>query len=195
MKLTNTYRQKLLHAIIYFTKNVRKPSKLKIFKLLYFLDFEHFRLTGKNVTGLEYYAMELGPVPMDLFGQISDNKVPEDFRKYVSILEFNKQSGNKKGGLFKIKESVKVDFDVFSPREQQIMKQLIEVYRDVDASMISEISHIKNQPWDKTIRTLGTGKKIDYILALDKEFESLKEDAKMYVKEREEMLKAFPPSK
>lgn len=113
MKLTNTYRQKLLNAIIYFTKNVKRPSKLKIFKLLYFLDFEHFRITGKSVTGLDYYALDFGPVPMDLFGQISDNKVPEDFRKYVSILEFRKQDGNKKGRFFKIKESVKVDFDVF----------------------------------------------------------------------------------
>ena len=67
MKLNNTYRQKLLIAIIYFTKNVKKPSKVKIFKLLYFLDFKHFQQTGRNVTNLDYFALEFGPVPLLYF--------------------------------------------------------------------------------------------------------------------------------
>lgn len=193
MRLNNTYRQKLLHAIIYFTKNVKKPSKLKIFKLLYFLDFEHFRLTGKNVTGLDYYAMEFGPVPLELFGQISDNRVPKDFSEFISIMEYENKDEKKKGGLFRTKKSAKIDMDVFSPREQALMKQLAEIYLDADANMISGISHIKNHPWDKTVNSLGLGKKIDYSLALEKESESFIEEALIYVKEREEMLKAFPP--
>ncbi|EQD63619.1 hypothetical protein B1B_06949, partial [mine drainage metagenome] len=36
-------------------------------KLLYLLDFEHFRQTGYSVTGMEYHAWKMGPVPTDLF--------------------------------------------------------------------------------------------------------------------------------
>jgi uncharacterized phage-associated protein len=40
-------------------------------KLLYFLDFIHFKQTGKCVTGLDYYAWKRGPVPKKLFDEIS----------------------------------------------------------------------------------------------------------------------------
>ncbi len=52
MMLNNSYRKKLLHAVLYLTTKVKNPSKVKIFKLLYFLDFEHYRQTGQSVTKL-----------------------------------------------------------------------------------------------------------------------------------------------
>lgn len=63
MNIKNSYREKLLHAILFFSSRVKTPSKVKIFKLLYFLDFEHFKETGRSVTNLDYYAMTLGQFP------------------------------------------------------------------------------------------------------------------------------------
>ena len=48
----------------------RKCGKVKLFKLLYFLDFEHFKATGRSVTGLDYFAWQMGPVPAALFDEI-----------------------------------------------------------------------------------------------------------------------------
>jgi hypothetical protein len=45
MLMNNTYREKILNAVLYFAKNVKYPSKVKIFKLLYFLDFIHYKET------------------------------------------------------------------------------------------------------------------------------------------------------
>src|SRR3989344_7847794 len=59
-------REKLLNAIIYFAAHTLHCGKTKLFKLLCLLDFEHFRLTGRSVTGLKYYAWEKGPVPVAL---------------------------------------------------------------------------------------------------------------------------------
>ena len=39
-------REKLIQAVNYFARNTRKFGKVKLYKLLYFLDFEHFKLTG-----------------------------------------------------------------------------------------------------------------------------------------------------
>ncbi|KAB2896320.1 MAG: SocA family protein, partial [Kofleriaceae bacterium] len=64
-------REKLLHAIIFFTKETRACHKLKLFKLLYFLDFQIYRETGKSVTGLGYFARPMGPVPRDLDDEFS----------------------------------------------------------------------------------------------------------------------------
>ncbi len=59
-------REKLINVIVYFGRNTRFCGKTKLFKLLYLLDFQHFRATGRSVTGLDYRAWELGPVPFPL---------------------------------------------------------------------------------------------------------------------------------
>lgn len=53
-------REKLINTIIYFAIHVKKCGKIKLFKLLYFLDFEHYKQTGRSVTGLDYYAWKMG---------------------------------------------------------------------------------------------------------------------------------------
>lgn len=63
-------REKLLSAIIYFIANTRRCHTLKLFKLLYFLDFEHFRQTGQSVTGLRYVAWPMGPAPAQLWHEL-----------------------------------------------------------------------------------------------------------------------------
>ncbi|CAN2525464.1 Panacea domain-containing protein [Burkholderia pseudomallei] len=69
--LTNHERQKLVEAVLYFATNVKKLGKVKLFKLLYFLDFEHFRDTGRSVTGMDYVAWKMGPVPEVLYSELS----------------------------------------------------------------------------------------------------------------------------
>ena len=63
---TNSSRQKLINAIVFFASNTQFCGKIKLFKLLYLMDFEHFGKTGKSVTGFEYEAWKFGPVPTAL---------------------------------------------------------------------------------------------------------------------------------
>ncbi|MDI6766429.1 MAG: Panacea domain-containing protein [Bacteroidota bacterium] len=195
MELNNTYRKKMLHAIIYFTKKVKNPTKVKIFKLLFFSDFEHFKETGNSITNLDYYAYDFGPVPKHLYEEISDNKVPEDFSPYITLLPFKSEESGKQGAIFKVKEKIKPDLTIFSPRQQRVLEKFADMFRDVDAKMISDISHFKNHPWDKTKNEKGLFNKIEYILALDDESKISVEDAMEAMKEREEMFKVFPLKK
>ena len=64
--LISRNREKLINAIVYFAANTQHCGKVKLFKLLYLLDFAHFRETGRGVTGLDYRAWKMGPVPLDL---------------------------------------------------------------------------------------------------------------------------------
>ena len=73
------HREKLLNAIIYMANNTMFCGKTKLLKLLYFLDFKHFKQTAKSVTGLDYYAWEKGPVPKKLFEELSGNMKPDNF--------------------------------------------------------------------------------------------------------------------
>ena len=191
MRLNNSYRKKLLHAVLYFATKVKNPSKVKIFKLLYFLDFEHFRQTGRSVTNLDYFAYDFGPVPEDFYQEVGENEVPKDFADFMTILPFASEESSKKGGIFKPK--AKPNLAVFSPREQEILERLSFVFKDVDAKEISDISHFKNHPWDRTIKQKGKLAKIDYALALDSDAKVSLEEALEATSERLEMLKNFPP--
>jgi len=64
--LVSQARQKLIHAVVFFASNTKYCGKVKLFKLLYLLDFGHFRQTGRSVTGLDYLAWKFGPVPLAL---------------------------------------------------------------------------------------------------------------------------------
>jgi uncharacterized phage-associated protein len=193
MELHNIYREKLLNAILYFCKHTSKTSKLKVFKLLFFLDFTHFKETGRSVTNLDYYAWDLGPIPLDFFKELKEaNGSPDDFKPFLTIYGFESEFNSKKGELFAAKKPAQLS--VFSPREQRIIKDLCFVFKDVDAGDMSEISHLKNAPWHKTKTTKGLRGRIDYLLALDQDAKISKEDAIDALRERREMLDAFPPS-
>jgi hypothetical protein len=65
-------RDKLVNAILYFAHETKHFGKIKLFKLLYLLDFEHFRQTGRSVTGLDYQAWKYGPVPVEVMQEWDD---------------------------------------------------------------------------------------------------------------------------
>jgi uncharacterized phage-associated protein len=160
--LINHNREKLLNALIYFSKNTRVCGKTKLFKLLYFLDFIHFRETGKSVTGLDYYAWDKGPVPQDLFHEL---KQPDkDLEETVILL---KKSADEDDRLCRVIAKKPFDANFFSRREMKIMKNLSFIFKDALAKDMVEITHLTGAPWDKTIKEKGPGKKIDYSLAVD----------------------------
>ena len=160
--LTNHNREKLLNALVYFSKNTRSCGKTKLFKLLYFLDFIHFRETGKSVTGLNYYAWEKGPVPQDLFFELEQPDA--DLKETVALL---KQSGDEDDKLCRVIAKKPFDPKFFSKRELKIMGNLAFVFQDALAKDMVEITHLAGTPWDKTIKEKGQRKRIDYSLAVD----------------------------
>ena len=160
--LINHSREKLLNALVYFSKNTRFCGKTKLFKLLYFLDFIHFRETGRSITGLNYYAWDKGPVPQDLFHEL---KQPDkDLKETIALLE---QSEDEDYKLCKIIAKKSFDPKYFSRREKKIMEDLSFVFKDAFAKDMVEITHLSGTPWDKTIKEKGPGKQIDYSLAVD----------------------------
>ena len=57
--------KKYKNAVLFFANKIRNGTlgKLKIMKLLYYLDFDFFEKYGRSVTGDQYLRFELGPVP------------------------------------------------------------------------------------------------------------------------------------
>jgi uncharacterized phage-associated protein len=156
------HREKLINAIIYFAKNTRYCGKTKLMKLLFFLDFCHFKQTGKSVTGLDYYAWEMGPVPKDLFEELDAMK--PDLKGAVNIAS---------GDFRKIIPRKAFDQRHFAKREMELLEKLSFIFSDAKAEDMIEVTHLKNEPWHKTLVQKGPFSKIDYLLAIDSTVDSL----------------------
>jgi uncharacterized phage-associated protein len=134
-------RQKLIHSIIFFAKNTKFCGKVKLFKLLYFLDFEHFKATGRSVTGLIYNAWKMGPVPVSLTDELG---CPDpDFASAISISE-RKTKFEK--DMLCLNPLIKFDNSFFSKRELSLLENLADEFKQTIAEDIIEATHLENLP-------------------------------------------------
>jgi uncharacterized phage-associated protein len=166
----NITEQKILNGIKYFIIKTKNVGRTKLFKLLYFLDFMHFKKYGTSVTGYEYYTFSFGPVPQKLYNQMKDNNLPASFKEHLVCIEekMDNEEDDYKQFKFKLKNK-KIDLEWFSPNELEILEQVAFIFKDVPAKSMTEITHLHNSPWSKTVEEKGMGKFIDYFLALDDE--------------------------
>jgi uncharacterized phage-associated protein len=178
------HREKLINAIIYFAKNTKYCGKTKLMKLLYFLDFTHFKQTGKSVTGQDYFAWNMGPVPKDLFEELSGNMKP-DMRAAIKELPADKE-------FQQINPKKQFNADYFSKKEMKLLENIAFIFKDAKADLMIESTHLKNEPWDKTLKEKGEFQKIDYMLAVDSDIASLPfDEAKERMEEISEVHKLF----
>jgi uncharacterized phage-associated protein len=147
-------REKLLNAIIYFLRETNHCHTLKLFKLLNFADFEHFRQTGRTITGLDYRALPKGPVPTKLFEEIKrgGNK---DLRAAIKFFEVRDEITDT---LLRRDLTARVEFDKkwFTPRELKVLARIAEFFRDLPAEDMTKFSHENKKPW-ATVYADGRG--------------------------------------
>ncbi|MBF0553919.1 MAG: SocA family protein [Nitrospirae bacterium] len=184
--LINHDRAKIVNAIIYFSKNTKFCGKTKLYKLMYYLDFLHFKETGRSVTGMDYNAWEFGPVPASLSNELSNDALKPDMKESISIQPKNEKQ------FVAIKAKKPFDDLYFTKRELRILKNVAYMFHEAKAKDMVESSHLPNEPWDKTIKNRGLKARIDYMLALDGSSESIsEEEALERIADREEMKKVF----
>jgi uncharacterized phage-associated protein len=154
-------REKMFNALIFFTENVRNAGKTKLFKLLNFLDFEHFQKTGRSVTGLDYSAWERGPVPKALYDEWkrpTKEFISHVIKQPVQIGSYQRET---------LKPRHKFDSLLFSKFELQIMEKLAKAHFNDTAEEISETSHFETGYWAEIWNNgEGNGETIPYELVL-----------------------------
>jgi uncharacterized phage-associated protein len=182
MTAAERIRDKRLAAVIaYFVKETKNCKKTKLGKLLFFLDFLHFKRFGTSVTGNDYVAMPKGPVPIQLYRSITDGNLPEEIARTLAIEEEMDEYGESKGFRISVRPRAQVEMDLLSPRELAVMEEVAFIFHDSSATEMSEITHLRNTPWERTLKERGKNAIIDYRLAID-------DDVKLGV---EELLERF----
>ncbi|MDP2326331.1 MAG: Panacea domain-containing protein [Gammaproteobacteria bacterium] len=161
LMLISRSRQTLINAIVYFAANTRYCGKVKLFKLLYLLDFAHFRETGRSVTGLEYRAWKMGPVSLDLMQEWDEPEA--DFSAAIGIrpelvIDYTRELAVPRAEF---------DDGLFTKRELRLMAELAARFRDDLTKPLVNVTHAERGPWDK-IWDAGRGENnpIPYSLAI-----------------------------
>lgn len=154
-------REKLVNAIVFFSRNTKHCGKTKLFKLLYLLDFHHFRETGRGVTGLEYRAWKNGPVPFALVQEWDD--LEPDLAKAVDIvpervIDYDRQ---------RVVPKIEFDDSHFTKRELRLMQELAKRHHDEKTRPLIGLTHQELGPWDKIWDGgRGNNERIPYALAV-----------------------------
>lgn len=176
-------REKFVQTVVFFAKSVRKLGKTKLFKLLYFSDFMHYRDTGRSMTGLDYFAWKMGPVPVEFFEEIAHPK--PDLAACVEFRETPVASGK----MLAVTAKSAFDPQFFSKRELRILEQLAREFRDATAEEMVEKTHLENSPWHQVWNVEGRHQaSIGYDLALRQQD---REAIQSLVDARVEFLSAF----
>jgi hypothetical protein len=122
------------------------------------LDFEHFKETGRIVTGLDYYAWPNGPVPVALHDEIQQPKA--DLAGAVMFTRIDDIDWD-------VRPNVDFNDKLFSRRELRIMTRLADIFKEADDATLMIDSHMPNEPWDLTYRLGQKYQKIEYKLVLN----------------------------
>lgn len=122
-------RVKAIETVVYLANRINDPTRMKIFKLLYFADKLHMSRYGRFIIGDSYVAMKFGPVPSKTYdivkdvrkGQESDAiSVPNDWdiipKRSAALLEF-------------------------SETDIECLDEILELYGRMPAKQLSIISH------------------------------------------------------
>ena len=153
-------REKLINAIVFFAKNTKYCGKIKLIKLLYFLDFELFRQTGRNVTGLDYRAWKMGPVPTDFYQEWDEPG--DDLAAAVDIVPTRIIDHTRE----QVEPKIEFDDAHFTKRELRIMNELAARHCDDYAKQMVDATHAGG-PWSKIWdEGRGEGERIPYNLAI-----------------------------
>lgn len=158
------HRDKLAAAAAFFAANTQYCGLTKLCKLLYFLDFIHFRQTGRTVTGLEYRAWPMGPVPVDFWKEVHEGLKPPLSAALTATKIVDEENPRR---FTKIQRTSSSYEQYLTKREKKILSELAEVYREATAEMMIDVTHLKNKPWDKILKQHGHNAVIPPELACD----------------------------
>ncbi len=147
--------KKYKNIILFFANKIRNGTlgKLKIMKLLYFLDFDYFEQNKKSVSGDEYLRFDKGPIP-----RMAEKILKKMDKKEIRITK--KKIGFGYNDQQHIEPLKDFDESLFSPKEIRLMTEIANKWEKFTGTEMKNASH-GEAPWIAT----KPNSVIDYNLA------------------------------
>lgn len=148
---------KFLEMIVFFSEKMR-PWKTKMNKLLFYADFLHYKRTCYSISGAEYRAIQLGPVPNN-FSSIFDHAAMND---YVDITYTEFPDGGI-GEQFTPHPGRSFMAELFTDSEKEVMNDVVVRFENAKTQDMVKLSHVETG-W---IENTGQHRGISYQFAFD----------------------------
>ncbi|HNS29663.1 MAG TPA: DUF4065 domain-containing protein [Tenuifilaceae bacterium] len=144
--------KKFAEMVMFFTEELN-PWKTKLNKLLFYADFNMYKQTGFSISGVQYRALPMGPVPNNF------NSIFEYLYKRNDLdISYSHFADGGIGEQFKPNPNRTFDKNLFTENELQVLELISERFRNTSTNEIIEISH-KEKAW---IDNHAENKLIDY---------------------------------
>ncbi len=135
--------EKFSNMIIYFAVTIQ-PFKTKLNKLLFYSDFLSYKKTGFSISGCNYRAIELGPVPNGYDTLFEYFKRNEFFN--IDYIEFDNRENI--GEQFVPNPQKAFDQDLFTKTEIECLNSIATYFKDASSEDIIDASH-KEKAWEQ----------------------------------------------
>jgi putative zinc finger/helix-turn-helix YgiT family protein len=149
--------EKFTEMVVFFTARLQ-PWKTKLNKLLFYADFTMHKQSGYSISGVQYRAISMGPVPNNfnsIFEYLSN-------RDDVDIYYTTFQDGGT-GEQFKPNPKKEFNSQLFTEGELIILENIAERFKNTSTNEIIEISH-REKAWQEN---KDEKKLIDYKYSFD----------------------------
>jgi uncharacterized phage-associated protein len=156
--------EKLIDILSIFSNHNQDLTKMRISKLLYFIDKYHLQKYGQVVLDDRYYRLPKGPIPGLTLNLLNEFFDPE-FKFAVTDNKINKiylSEYLKATGRFRLKMKKVGNFAALSESEVEIINKVLEDFGALSTEDLVDESH-KDASWLKT----DEPNEIDYCLFLD----------------------------
>lgn len=125
--------EKIENLIIYIALKCGGVLKTKLNKLLWYMDFKHFKEHTVGITGAKYLHLPLGPVPMD-YELLTLKLQDEDRLEAQEIMK-----GEYTGENYIAKEEA--DISLFNKKELETIDLVIKKLAHLGSGKIKDMSH------------------------------------------------------
>lgn len=144
VKVRKIDEEKYKNTVLFFANKIRNGTlgKLKLMKLLYFLDFDFFEKYGRSVTGDEYLRFENGPVP-----RMAEKTLKQMRGKEIKIV--NRKMPKGYNDQQHIEPLVAFDPSLFSKEEIVMMEEIADKWERFTGAEMKSASH-GEAPWIAT---------------------------------------------
>lgn len=144
---------KLKAILLYFSLYTEYLGKVKLMKLIYFLDFMHIKKYGTPVTYDSYINLKHGPIPSTIKNMIDDAEDDLEHSNLNDVIDIEKvkklKTGNVMCKIVPLRKFSENDKKYFSETELEMLEKVASKYNTFTADQIEEASH-KESPWKDT---------------------------------------------
>lgn len=144
--------EKAANVVLYFLDQ-KYTYITRLNKYLFYADFLNFSRTGYSITGLNYGAIDMGPVP-NLYNLLYGMMDSERYIKYSYDFQHDKE-------LPKYIPLKKFNSELFTEQETETLKTVLKKFRFEKTGKIIEISHDEDA-WKKNVKKKATISYMEY---------------------------------